>query len=281
MQFVHFLQERNVLPAAISILFFLSMVIFIISTKKAAGIFFKQQYEKINNTLKNKKALFFDYENIQSRLSKNGAVYHLSFLKNPVVYLVTKFLLAFLGFFAGSFIHIGVGIIAAILLFNMIDIYLSECNKKDNNSMGEDLQTLYSSLQTQIKAGIYPADAMNEVAESISNKRLHYALCEFKGDVLTHISFKEALKRMELKFDNKYVTALILTLTQATETGCAIDLLNDLSDQIRAMREAELISKKGKLDRLISLCQLALLFVGVIFIVVVFFSEIGNMANQF
>ena len=147
--------------------------------------------------------------------------------------------------------------------------------------MMEDLQTLYNSLQTQIKAGIYPTDAMTETAEAITNKRLYCALVELKGDLLTNLSFKDAVRRMEEKFENKYITSLVLALTQAVETGPVLELLNDLADQIRVMRDAELISKKEKLDRLISFCELGLLFTGILFIVTVFFSEIGTMANSF
>ena len=281
MKIIHFLCAENRMQITIVILFFFVMILFIVSTKNKSRHFFKEQYERIDNTLKNKRSAFFDYNNIQNKLNKNGAFFHVKLLKNPTLYLIVKFLLFFVGLFIGSFVHIGVGAIIAIIFFNIPDIYLQECNKNDNEEMMEDLQTLYNSLQTQIKAGIYPVDALIETAEVIRNKRLYFALVEFKGDLFTNVGFKEAVKRMELKFENKYITSLVLALTQSAETGHVLDLLNDLSDQIRVMRDAELITKKEKLDRLISFCELGILFVGILFIVYVFFMEIGTMASNF
>lgn len=281
MQIIHFLCAENRMPITIAVLFFFVMILFVVSSRNKSRHFFKEQYERINNTLKNKRGAFFDYSNIQNKLNKNGAFFHAQILKDPTLYLIVKFLLFFVGLFIGSFIHIGAGAIIAILFFNIPDIYLQECNKKDNEEMMEDLQTLYNSLQTQIKAGIYPADALVETAEVIRNKRLYFALVEFKGDLFTNVGFKEAVKRIELKFENKYITSLVLALTQSAETGHALDLLNDLADQIRVMRDAELITKKEKLDRLISFCELGILFVGILFIVYVFFMEIGTMASNF
>ena len=281
MQIIYLLCAENRIPIAIAILFLFTIILFVVSAKKHPHHFFKEQYERINNTLKKKQGAFFDYSSIQNKLNKNGVAFHFKFFKTPTSYLVLKFLLAFAGLFIGSFAHIGIGVIIAILFFKLPDIYLQQCNKKDNEAMMEDLQTLYNSLQTQIKAGIYPTDAMTETAEAITNKRLYCALVELKGDLLTNLSFKDAVRRMEEKFENKYITSLVLALTQAVETGPVLELLNDLADQIRVMRDAELISKKEKLDRLISFCELGLLFTGILFIVTVFFSEIGTMANSF
>lgn len=278
-QFIHFIQEGNILPLMAAVLIFPAVMTFSVSAGEKSRLFFRKQYDRINNTLKSRKTPLFDYDNIQRFLVKNGAAFHIRIFKNPTVYLTVRMILIFLGFFAGSFVHTGLGIILAVICFYLINAYLAYCNKKDNETMAEDIQIMYTSLHTQIKAGIYPADALCEIAESIKSKRLYYALNELKGDLLVHVGFKDAVKRMESKFNNRYITALSLTLTQASETGCALELLNDLSDQITTMRNAELIAKKGKLDRLISVCELLLLLVGILFIVMISFSGIETMVD--
>ena len=72
-------------------------------------------------------------------------------------------------------------------------------------------------------------------------------------------NFEEALARFQGKFDNRYLDSLCLILLQATQSGQSVDLLSDLSEQIKDMEAALLSQKKEALDRSVTFYQLGIL----------------------
>lgn len=69
----------------------------------------------------------------------------------------------------------------------------------------------------------------------------------------------EALDRFQNRFDNRYVDSLCITILQALESGQALALLGDISEQIKDMEETVLERRKGALDRSITFYQLGVL----------------------
>lgn len=68
-----------------------------------------------------------------------------------------------------------------------------------------------------------------------------------------------ALEKLQGKFDNRYIDTLCITILQALESGQAVDVLNDIAEQIKDMEAALLDKKKTNMDRSITFYQLGIL----------------------
>ena len=55
----------------------------------------------------------------------------------------------------------------------------------------------------------------------------------------------EALDRFQSRFDNRYIDSLCITILQALESGQALALLGDITEQIKDMEETVLERKKS------------------------------------
>ena len=67
------------------------------------------------------------------------------------------------------------------------------------------------------------------------------------------------LEGFQKKFDNRYVDSLCMIIVQAMESGQSVELLNDLSEQIKDMEASVLSQKKEALDRSVTFYQLGIL----------------------
>ena len=191
------------------------------------------------------------YLSTQEWLSKNGATFHYGKWMNPSVYLAIRIVLAFVG----SLVLGGFG----VLLFFLPGWMLTYLNRKDNQALLPELKLVYHSLEIQIKAGVYVMDAMAECYGSVREPRLKQALLELAGDLVMKSDVYGALERFQGRFDNPYIDSLCITLLQALESGQAVDLLSDISEQIKDMEAVVLERKKGALDRSITFYQLGIL----------------------
>ena len=85
------------------------------------------------------------------------------------------------------------------------------------------------------------------------------ALLELAGDLVMRAELEEQLVKFQGKFDNRYIDSLCMILLQAMESGQSVDLLGDLSEQIKDMEAAVLGQKKEALDRSVTFYQLGIL----------------------
>ena len=88
---------------------------------------------------------------------------------------------------------------------------------------------------------------------------LKQALLELAGDLVMRAELEEQLVKFQGKFDNRYIDSLCMILLQAMESGQSVDLLGDLSEQIKDMEAAVLGQKKEALDRSVTFYQLGIL----------------------
>lgn len=210
-------------------------------------------YQRIKNRLQEQQVSWFDYHKMDLFLQKHGASFHLTKKINPIQYLVINLVMAALGVLLGVRIHLMLAVILAIVGFLIPKMYLIYANNKDNIKLLPEIKLLFHALQIQIKAGVYVTDALIECYSRVKNKRLRNALMDLSSDIIIKSDFREALGRFQEKFDNRYIDSLCIIMLQAMESGQAVDLLVDISEQIKDMESIVLIKKKGELDRKVTL----------------------------
>lgn len=205
-------------------------------------------YERIHQKLREKKR-WFDYEKTDLFLRKTGASYHFGTWIEPIKYQAIRFLIAVCGLFLGSQYHLIVSFCLFLLGYQLPKIYLLYANLQDNEKLLPEMKMLYNALAIQIKSGLYVTDALAECYNNIWNKRLRQALLDLSGSIVLKADIYEALNELQSKFDNRQIDSLCVILAQAMESGQAVELLSDISGQIKDMEVAVLAKKKSKLDR--------------------------------
>jgi len=218
-----------------------------------------KRYEVFSGLLKEKQKNSRWYRKRERWLTKNGAGFHYGNKVNPGNFLALQIILAGIGFCGLVNWSTGYAILTAILLFWLPEGMLLYLNRRDNEKMIPEIKMVYQALEIQIGAGIYVTDALAECYGSVKNKRLSAALLDLAGDIVMKADIYEALDRFQSKFDNPYIDTLCITILQALETGRAVELLKDISEQIRDMEVTVMERRKAALDRRITFYQLGVL----------------------
>ena len=199
------------------------------------------------------------YGKTQQWLVRNGAPFHFGAKVGPIAFLLIRLLFALAGFAVPYVIMPAYGALASVALFYLPVLLVLYLNRRDNLRMLPDLKLTYHSLEIQARAGIYVTDALAELYGSVREERLKQALLDLAGDLVMRADLGEALLSFQKKFDNRYVDSLCIIIMQALESGQSVDLLSDLSEQIKDMETAVLTQKKEALDRSVTFYQLGIL----------------------
>lgn len=199
------------------------------------------------------------YHRMEAWLKKNGAAYHIGKKTDPIRFAVICILLFFAGFAAGISISPGAGLLIGAALSAFFPLCVPVLNRSDNRRMLPDIRLIYHSLGVQIKSGIYVTDALAECATSVKNARLKDALSGFYADVIMKADIYSSLEKFRSSFDDRYIDSLCITVVQALESGQAVELLSDISEQIKDMEEEVFEARKASLDRVLTLSQLLVL----------------------
>ncbi|MBQ9488456.1 MAG: type II secretion system F family protein [Lachnospiraceae bacterium] len=199
------------------------------------------------------------YERTKQWLIRNGASYHFGEKIGPMGFLLLRILLGITGLLVFFLLAPSYGILAGTVLFFLPSGLVLYMNGKDNIKMLPDLKHMYHSLEIQTRAGVFVTDAMAELYWSVRERRLKQALLELAGDLVMRSDLGDALERFQKKFDNRYVDSLCMIILQAMESGQSVDLLSDLSEQIKDMEASVLSQKKEALDRSVTFYQLGIL----------------------
>lgn len=218
-------------------------------------------YRELSGLLRERGKRSVWYQRTEKWLRKNGAVFHYGRKIDPARFLAVRIVLALLGLLALSGVSIWTGAGGAVALFFLPALLLDYLNRRDNERMLPELKLVYHALEIQIQAGVYVTDALSECYGSIQEQRLRRALLDLAGDIVMKADIYEALDRFQTRFDNRYIDSLCITILQALESGQALALLGDISEQIKDMEETVLERKKGALDRSITFYQLGVLTV--------------------
>ncbi len=196
---------------------------------------------------------------IGAYLRKKGAAYHFGAWLHAHGYVLLHLAMAAAGLVLGSPWGMGVGVLLALILLALPGCMVEWGNKKDNEEMLPDIKMVYHTLSIQMKAGVYVLDSLMEIYGCVEHRRLREALMDLSGDLVMKGKMEEALARFQSRFDNPHVDALCITLLQALDSGQAVELLQDLADQVKDLEWALLERKKAALDRKFTFYQLAML----------------------
>lgn len=199
------------------------------------------------------------YERTGRWLARNGAQYHFGMRVGPLAFLMLRILLGLSGFAVLTMLSPAYGLLTGLGLYFLPVMLVLGLNRSDNVKMLPDLKHMYHSLEIQTRAGVFVTDALAELYGSVRERRLKQALLDLAGDLVMRSDLGESLERFQKKFDNRYVDSLCLILLQAMESGQSVDLLSDLSEQIKDMEASVLSQKKEALDRSVTFYQLGIL----------------------
>ncbi len=214
-------------------------------------------------------------------MERNGAEFHYGKWITPANYLTLRIVLAALGLLSLSAFSVGYGILAAVFLFFLPGWLLVYLNKQDNMKLLPEIKLMYHALEIQIKAGVYVTDALAECYGSVKEPRLQKALLDLAGDIVVKADIYQALERFQGRFDNRYIDSLCITLLQACESGQAVELLNDIGEQLKDMEAAVMKRRKSSLDRSITFYQLGVLLAVLIVVIYACVSHMFSAAMQF
>lgn len=199
------------------------------------------------------------YEGSLRRLEKKGAAFHFGKWISPERLVFLDIGLGLIGFLVAGRIGLGMGCLFGILLGLLPEFMIELLNNGDNERMLPELRSIYGALSIQLRAGLHVSDALQELYSCVQEPRLYEAFLELAGDLCLKADLFEGLEKLQSKFQNQHIDALCITLLQETETGQAVELLKDLTEQIQGMEQATHIRKKGRLDRSITFYQLGML----------------------
>jgi Flp pilus assembly protein TadB len=199
------------------------------------------------------------YKSRDQYLKKMGAAFHLGPWINPLRYLSMKIVLAALGFGVVATFYPAGGVASACALYFLPDMLLGYLNGKDNEKLLPELKLVYHALEIQIRAGVYVTDALAECYGSVCHRRLKAALLDLASDVVMKANLHLALEKFQAAFDNRYIDTLCLIILQALESGQAVELLEDIGEQMKDMESRVMERKKQALDRSVTFYQLVIL----------------------
>ncbi len=193
-------------------------------------------------------------------MTRNGAAYHYSEKLTPEGLLVIALLLGALGFGLGTSLgQVLFGIPMGLLMGALPYLLLPALNRADNEKMLPEIRMIYHALAMQIRSGVYVTDALAECYSSVEEKRLQDALLVLAGDIVMKSDLFEALDHFQRKFDNRYIDTLCITVISAMESGRAVELLGDISEQVKDMEQTVMNRRKAALDRSTTFYQLGML----------------------
>lgn len=216
----------------------------------------RRVFEGMLKKHRNNTGLRYELENW---LEKYGAKYHYGRSISAGKLVVASLMIMAAGWIVGMRVAMYVGFIAGVSGLLLPWLLLPVMNRLDNERMLSDIRLVYHALATQIRAGVYVADALAEMYSGVENQRLKEALLDLGGDIVLKADMLSALERFQRRFDNRYIDSLCITVIQAMESGQAVELLSDIAEQVKDMEKAVLEKKKGKLDRSITFYQLGML----------------------
>lgn len=215
-------------------------------------------YENICMQAKETSKNIFDYGHWEKFLKIHGATFFYGNWMNPVSYAALCIMTGLLGGILG--ISFGIlGIVACGMTGCFLPgILLRYLNKRDNEKMLPELDMVYSALAIQIRAGVYITDALAECYGSVEHERLRSALQNLSGDIVMKADLDQALEGLQGQFHNRYIDSLCITILQAMESGQAVELLGDISEQIKDMEITLQHKKKEQLNRSVTFYQLGI-----------------------
>ena len=243
---------------------FIGIVILAISILIGLLVYFKASDNSMNRVLQAKKELYGDskakikrliklnskgYNRLQIYLSKIGANYLFKRVLDPVEYVLFNIGLAIvLGILGYMFFGV-VGLLAGSMIgFFLLKVLLEINNRKDNDRIVEDLQSIYENIKINTESGVFLTEALNSCYKVAACSRLKKALHEMVTDISVKQNIMDAIENFKLKFSNVHIDTFCTVLRQSYETGDIMTALSSVSQQLISIQKAVEIKHKQKLE---------------------------------
>ncbi len=240
----------------IAVCIFLGMVLLQVRWNPTVRVL--DAYDNICMLLRSRSGPVWSYTRWEDFLRRNGAAFHLGKWINPLSFFLLSGVLGLCGCLLGSYLDVAFVVTFGIAGVFIPGLYIEYANKKDNREMIPELDLIYCALGIQIRAGVYVTDALAECYGRVSQPRLRQGLEMLSGDIVMKADLDDALERFQSYFNNRYIDTLCITILQAMESGQAVELLGDISEQIKEMELLLQSRRKEQLDRSVTFYQLGI-----------------------
>lgn len=246
-----------------------------------------KKFTKMTNSfmevgLKKSSKGYFSYERIEKYLNQMGVNDMFDSEVSPSSFILVKIFMALVlslvGIKEGIFI-LTIGL--ALLGFFIPDIFINLSNNEDNDKILIDLKKVYDTLRIQTKAGVFLTSSIAECYLVAENRRLKKALLELNNKIIAKNDIETAIEEFNAKFKNSYIDTFCIVIKQSLESGKTVQILEDLSEQIKDIQQAISIKEAEKVKYKLEGLQF-LIYVGVIAIVVYgIFTELMSSLMNF
>ena len=231
--------------------------------------------KKFSDHLETKHRL--KYNTMKIYLSKIGANYMMKRVVDPAEYILARFLLTILIALTGLSMYGVIGLfLGGLLGYFFLPILLNVSNDRDNEMMIADIQSIYETLKIRTESGVFFTTSVQQCYKVVENSRLKEALAILGSELATTNDVKRSVDKFQMKFKNRYVDQLCVTIRQGYESGSTINCITDILNNLNGMQKALETTQKNKLDNEIMITQLLILVVILITILYVAFSSMTN-----
>ena len=217
------------------------------------------------------KKSYFNKSSLEAFLSQTGIMYRRNdYELDPVTFIFEKIIYGALTSIATLIVAptFTIKILGAILMFfvgfMLPDVNAKSKNRKDNLEMEDDIVTIYSTLKTEARAGLFIGDSLIDCQRSVTNKRLKKALTELNNNILSRkMTMEEAISVFKMRFDNPQIDDLADIIKQSFRTGRIIEMTKDISGQIEDNNKIRFENEKIKAKKSATMLSIAF-FSGII-----------------
>lgn len=225
------------------------IMLIVIGKKDIKGNVLKE-YEELKNKNRNKLAKNprkkFAAEIMDDTMLATGIKYRMGDRFTPFDYTAFRIAIC-IGFgLVGVIIGPAYLVVGVLLGLFGVPYYFNHENEYDNGEMLDDIAQMYSTVALQAKNGIHISKIIYECYMVCQQPRLKKALLEMATDIDKFGSVEDAAKRFRAKFTNAHIDTFAKTLEQATETGNAVQMFEDIQANIDGIQEAINIRKESQ-----------------------------------
>lgn len=222
--------------------------------------------ERMQSSTRNYIEKMGKYESTKLFLSQYGANYMMGRHTAPEEYALINIFLALIVGIIGA-VNFGIiGLLAGMLSgYNLLKGILIISNNYDNEKILYDLKGIYDTLKIKTEGGMFLISAIQECYKNARNKRLKDALSELYNELVTKSDVREAVDNFNVKFKNKYIDTFCVIIKQSLESGKAVEILSDMSEQLTDMQNAINIKENGRLETQIETIQI-MVYIGMVMI---------------
>lgn len=220
----------------------------------------------------------YKYNKTQIYLSKIGLNYMMKRTVYPEEYLIAKIFISICLGITGVSVYGFYGLLVGLVVgYVALPVILKLSNDKDNDAFISDIQSVYETLKIRTESGVFFTSSIQQCYKVVENPRLKEALATLGSELAATNNMKNSVDTFQMKFKNRYIDKLCVTIRQGYESGSTVNCLTDILNNINGMQKAMETSRKNKLDSEIMITQTLILMA---ILVTIFYTILTVMTNS-